>query len=401
MTASRFKFKISRRTAGLTITGLLMIGAIGYVGYTTTTPATIEPELPVTSTPPSSTGSAPEGSTGTNADAPVVTMPERPVEVSQIPFLTTETPQPDENAPETPQVSTPVASDDLPNPFRPFRVAEPPVVTAAATTPSAPSVVPTRPPVVNPGSGVLPIPTIPNTPAATSASTTSRIQNVAGGGLPPVAIRPGGTVPVRPPTIAGATPFPSTPAPSIPATTPATTTPTVVGQPTTTPSVPTAPIVVPPTTSAPTVAALPTTPVRPPVRVPVPTLTAPVVATLPSAPSEATEDETTATVNPDVPAVIAELETPEVPAEPTSTATTPTPAAPNPLETYVAAQGLTYNAVVLGPVNTGIFQTKSGYVVVSLGEKLPDSDIVLKDVSATTVTLTLGDQQKTLELDKR
>lgn len=74
---------------------------------------------------------------------------------------------------------------------------------------------------------------------------------------------------------------------------------------------------------------------------------------------------------------------------------------PTPIEAYLATNGLSYEAVVLGPVNTGIFATKDGYVVLALGQTLPDSSIVVKDITATSVTLALGNEQKTLELQKR
>ncbi|PYE56387.1 hypothetical protein DES52_101191 [Deinococcus yavapaiensis KR-236] len=87
-----------------------------------------------------------------------------------------------------------------------------------------------------------------------------------------------------------------------------------------------------------------------------------------------------------------------------TTATDPTAAVPptlTPLESYVASRGVTYEAVVLGPVNTGIFATNDGYVVLALGQTLPDSSIVVKDITATSVTLALGSDETILELQKR
>jgi hypothetical protein len=40
-------------------------------------------------------------------------------------------------------------------------------------------------------------------------------------------------------------------------------------------------------------------------------------------------------------------------------------------------------------------------LVVSVGQTLPDSDIVIKEVTATSATLALGNDTQTLELDKR
>lgn len=75
--------------------------------------------------------------------------------------------------------------------------------------------------------------------------------------------------------------------------------------------------------------------------------------------------------------------------------------APSALETFVQTQQLAFNAVVLGPVNTAIFRSKDGYVVVAVGQTLPDSQVTVKDVTATGATLSLGNDSKTLELDKR
>ncbi|ALW89468.1 hypothetical protein AUC44_11635 [Deinococcus actinosclerus] len=76
-------------------------------------------------------------------------------------------------------------------------------------------------------------------------------------------------------------------------------------------------------------------------------------------------------------------------------------AAASPLDSFVQAQGLAFNAVVLGPVNTAIFRSKDGYVVVAVGQTLPDSQVTVKEVTATGATLSLGTDSKTLELDKR
>jgi len=72
-----------------------------------------------------------------------------------------------------------------------------------------------------------------------------------------------------------------------------------------------------------------------------------------------------------------------------------------PLDQGIAARELAFNAVVLGAVNTAIFRSKDGFLVVSVGQTLPDSDIVIKEVTATSATLALGNDTQTLELDKR
>ncbi|MGM9320016.1 hypothetical protein [Deinococcus aquaticus] len=73
----------------------------------------------------------------------------------------------------------------------------------------------------------------------------------------------------------------------------------------------------------------------------------------------------------------------------------------NELDSFVQAQDLAFNAVVLGPVNTAIFRSKDGFVVVSVGQTLPDTKVTVKEVTATSATLSLGNNSKTLELDKR
>lgn len=57
------------------------------------------------------------------------------------------------------------------------------------------------------------------------------------------------------------------------------------------------------------------------------------------------------------------------------------------------------NAAVLGPVNTAILRSKDGFVVLSVGQTLPDSNAVLREVTATSATLALGDDITTLKLD--
>lgn len=73
----------------------------------------------------------------------------------------------------------------------------------------------------------------------------------------------------------------------------------------------------------------------------------------------------------------------------------------NALDAFVQTQELAFNAVVLGPVNTAIFRSKDGFVVVSVGQTLPDTQVTVKEVTATGATLSLGNNSRTLELDKR
>lgn len=70
--------------------------------------------------------------------------------------------------------------------------------------------------------------------------------------------------------------------------------------------------------------------------------------------------------------------------------------AASPLGTLVETRDLEFDAAVLGPVNTAIFRSKDGYVVVSQGQTLPDSDAVVREVRSSGVTLELGGE--TLDL---
>ncbi|MFD1731102.1 hypothetical protein ACFSC4_08490 [Deinococcus malanensis] len=71
------------------------------------------------------------------------------------------------------------------------------------------------------------------------------------------------------------------------------------------------------------------------------------------------------------------------------------------LNQLVQTQDLAFNAVVLGPVNTAIFRSRNGFVVVSVGQKLPDTNVTVQEVTANSATLALGNETKILELDKR
>lgn len=80
-----------------------------------------------------------------------------------------------------------------------------------------------------------------------------------------------------------------------------------------------------------------------------------------------------------------------------------TPAAPavSQLEQFVQKRQLAFNAAVLGPINTAIFRGQNGYVVVAVGQTLPDSQVTVREVNATSAVLSLGTDLKTLELDQR
>jgi hypothetical protein len=62
----------------------------------------------------------------------------------------------------------------------------------------------------------------------------------------------------------------------------------------------------------------------------------------------------------------------------------------DPLTTFVTAKGISFVGVVLGPVNTAIFETKEGTIVVPLGANLPQSDVIVKTITADQVVLMQG-----------
>jgi hypothetical protein len=62
----------------------------------------------------------------------------------------------------------------------------------------------------------------------------------------------------------------------------------------------------------------------------------------------------------------------------------------DPLNAFVTARGMSFVGVVLGPVNTAIFETKEGTIVVPLGATLPQSDVIVKTITADQVVLMQG-----------
>ncbi|MDB5046051.1 MAG: hypothetical protein JWQ08_2101 [Deinococcus sp.] len=150
----------------------------------------------------------------------------------------------------------------------------------------------------------------------------------------------------------------------------------------------------------------PVAPPLPPIKPPVAGVNVPGVSRVPNLTATATPTPGTATST--APGVTASLPTaaprPGTPQVITELApiSTGTPAeTTRPLDQTIAGRELAFNAVVLGPVNTAIFRSKDGFLVVSVGQTLPDSDIVIKEVTATSATLALGNDTQTLELDKR
>ncbi|GHF99506.1 hypothetical protein GCM10017783_09460 [Deinococcus piscis] len=62
-------------------------------------------------------------------------------------------------------------------------------------------------------------------------------------------------------------------------------------------------------------------------------------------------------------------------------------------------QGLRFNGAVLGPTDTAIFKSNQGFMVLAKGDRLPDTDIVVQQITANSVTLALGQDSLKLELE--
>lgn len=277
---------------------------------------------------------------------------------------------------------TPLAALPSVNPFRPLALdakansaAPVPRSTPAPATRLAQPVTPPAPPVVTPApvGGALAIAPLPGSGGAVKVEAPT----VTGGAFPtptlPGASRNGpepAVVTLKPPATTSVTPQPQPQAPSS-------------GTPVLAPKARSA--VTPVVTSA---------PVRPPLAgMSVPRSSIDLTGTLASTPSEkgsSTETSVTALPAPGTPQPITQLGA-------DSAETTPV----NALEQLIHNRQLSLNATVLGPVNTAILRSRDGFLVVSVGQALPDTKVVVRDVTASSITLALDNDTKTLELDKR
>jgi hypothetical protein len=82
----------------------------------------------------------------------------------------------------------------------------------------------------------------------------------------------------------------------------------------------------------------------------------------------------------------------------------PAPAAvkpANPVQTYLAAHPLRYVAAVFGPIDNAVFAAAQGDLVLSLGQTLPNSQIVVQAITSTQVILELGTSRVELRLARR
>ncbi|ADH63226.1 competence protein PilW [Allomeiothermus silvanus DSM 9946] len=94
---------------------------------------------------------------------------------------------------------------------------------------------------------------------------------------------------------------------------------------------------------------------------------------------------------------------PATPTPQTSTASQPaapqTPAAPTGLAGFVQEQGIKLAMTTLGPTSVAVFQTKEGYVVVPVGEKIPGTEVLVKTMTANEATLVRGNESLAIKLE--
>lgn len=409
--ATRTKLKISREMRVLLIL-LLMVALIAAWAIWSSNRSAQQALAQATPTPTPPSGDAATGEPTTTTPAPstapgpvdgVAVQPGGEVDVPNIPAFggtvtdSTGTPE-TEPAPTPGGINPDTALATLPsvNPFRPLAVdkdasspagqtiSAPPVTQNPVSPPpvslSQPESRP-APPVVNrpsaSTSGVIPIAPLPGTPSRVTVTTPA----VTGGAFPT-------------PTIPGASP--SQPQPeAVTVLRPPSARPTQVTLPR--PSGNTATTSRPPATP---------TPIRPPVtavRVPRESID------LSSVVGRGTGSTGTAASTPSTPddargtASATALPTPGTPQPITQLgADADATAAPvSALEQLIQSREIALNSAVLGPINTAVFRSRDGFVVVEVGEKLPDSDAILKDVTADSATLALGNDTKTLHLNER
>lgn len=344
------------------------------------------------------------GTAGTTA-GDVVTAPPFPVTDpnGSTPDPTAPLPQPSGINPNTPLLGL-----NGHNPFRPVKLDEP-----ANNTAMAGSIM---------GSAPQPIPTPAvsiTRPSSSAAQINSALTNTASTGAIPVAPVPGTTVSVpsssRPSASSGSsgssggvipiTPLPGTPGPG--------------AAPVSASNAPDKTVSIPSggkagsatgnatgntTGNATGAADTKPAPIVPPVAgvsepsVSIPGVTASTTGTNAGANAGTNAGATTGQTSPQV-----NLPAPTNPKAITETQTVPVPETPtvSALDQYVKSSNLIFDAAVLGPVNTAILRSEKGFIVATVGQPLPDSKVTVKEVTATSVTLALGSETTTLQLDKR
>ncbi|WP_026332326.1 lipase chaperone [Deinococcus apachensis] len=419
--ATRPKLKVSREMRVLLIL-LLMVALIAAWAIWSSNRSAQQALAQTTPTPPTGDAATGEGTgpTPTPSTAPadgdsVAVQPGGAVDVPSLPAFG-ETGTDDTGTAEAEPAPTPgginpdtaLATLSGVNPFRPLAVDQdasvpagqvnsapqvtessvstPPVrITPPATTPVTTTVT-TSPEPDNTSGGVIPVAPIPGTPSRVTVDTPA----VAGGAFPT-------------PTLPGATP--SQPKPeSVTVLRPPSARPTPVTLPRPSGGTPTAPR--PPATPTPIRPPATPAPVRPPVtavHVPKESIDLSSVvgrgtgSTGTAASASGTPDGAKGTASTSATA----LPTPGTPQPITQLGADATAVPVSALDQLLQSREIALNAAVLGPVNTAVFRSRDGFVVVEIGEKLPDSEAVLKDVTADSATLSLGNDTKTLQLNER
>ena len=75
----------------------------------------------------------------------------------------------------------------------------------------------------------------------------------------------------------------------------------------------------------------------------------------------------------------------------------------DPLSRYLRDNDVRFTGTVLGPLSVGVFRSNlyGSPVVLTLGQPLPETDIILSDLRGYEARFSLGDSTQTLSLDLR
>ena len=404
--------------------GAVLLGALGVVALNMLSTPPVEEFVPpvVNTSNPSTSNPSTSNPATTNSSKPATTVaagntsnpsgsddigggPSRSLEVQPIPFLVTEAIKTDPNNPSkatTQALNTRPASSAVVNPFAPLSVQSTGDISVVrnGSTPisGGPINIAPRPTVARPTVSIAPV-------RQTRTVTVRQPQPLPSFGTSPARPTPnptlpktGGTIIIKPPTqnakvvakipaaIANAKPSVRAPKPgvsepssSVALTNPAPSTPGLMRN-----VVPAKPAVVqPPVDPGSTVIPMPSDP-----ELDFAALTEPNIL---GGPIELREPGTTNTETPSpldssIPRKPVIVDTVENPGQ-----TTIIPVERvDPLNAFVTARGISFVGVVLGPVNTAIFESKDGTIVIPLGANLPQSDVIVKTITADQVVLMQG-----------
>jgi hypothetical protein len=141
----------------------------------------------------------------------------------------------------------------------------------------------------------------------------------------------------------------------------------------------------------------PVNPATPEVPANIPVISTPTTPTQPSDLKPSPSDPATPTP---LSSTTSTTATPPAPPTPPATVTTPTPTS-TPLSSFILSNKVAFVGVIIGPVNTAILETKDGTVIVPLGGTIPQSDVIVKSVTATQVVLMLGQETVTIDRSKK